>query len=134
MRLRAVPTSLFQELLKIQLQLNKHSNKLSYTVSVPANSAVTISAWYERVEGLTLNYTAEAEVTGLGKRISKYNDIVENIPVDSAIIREYLKNSKFESQIVRITNNSIVYRVEGTVEATFGTKGQLAVNGKAVVN
>lgn len=107
---------------------------LSYTVTVPPNSSVTISAWYERIQGIAVNYTAETEITGIGKRISKYNDIVENSPVDSSLMREYLANSKFQGKVIRITEYSIVYRIDGIMTATLGLHGQLGVSGKFLKN
>ncbi|XP_037050144.1 uncharacterized protein LOC119084321 [Bradysia coprophila] len=106
--------------------------KMSYDVSVPPNSEVKISAWYDRINDLRMDYTARAEITGKTKRITVFDDIVQDVAATGDMIRKQLESSGFDGTILETKNDRLIVRVKGSMVATVGVRGRLNVNGETV--
>lgn len=110
----------------------KKTFQMSYDVKIPQNSQVTISAWYDRIDGISLDYTATAEITGNIVRITVYNDRVKDSSATGEMIRSQLDVSNFDGTIVEVKDNSVIAKIRGTMTASVGVRGQLDVNDASV--
>lgn len=106
--------------------------KMSYDVNVPANSAVKISAWYDQIKDMRMDYTARAEVTGRTKRITVFDDIVQDVEATGEMIRKQLESSGFDGKILETKEDSVIVEVKGSMTATVGVRGRLNVNDDSV--
>ncbi|XP_037034231.1 uncharacterized protein LOC119073010 [Bradysia coprophila] len=106
--------------------------KMSYEVSVPPNSTVKISAWYDHIKDLRMDYTARAVITGKTQRITVFEDIVQDVPATGDMIRKQLESSGFDGTILEIKNDRVIVRVKGSMVATVGVRGRLNVNNDTV--
>lgn len=102
--------------------------ELSYDISVPPNSQLKISAWYDLVRGVSMDYTAMAEINGKISRVSNFDDIITDTPATGEMIRDHLFNSGFDGEIIEIKKESIIARIKGTMVASVGVRGRLTVN------
>lgn len=108
------------------------SFELSYDVTVPPHTKVKISAWYDLIKGISMDYTATTEITGKTTRITVYDDLVDETPAAGKMILSQLDYSKFEGKIVEIKEHSVIVQIKGTLVASIGVRGQLSVNGSTV--
>lgn len=106
--------------------------EMSYDVSVPPKSQLKISAWYDLVKGISMDYTAMAEINGRTPRVSIFDDIISDTPATGEMIRNHLFNSGFDGEIIEIKTESIIARIKGTMVASVGVRGRLNVNDVAV--
>jgi len=103
--------------------------QLSYLVEVPQFSSVVISAYYEKVEDLTLEYTAEMEVRGTAEGLTQDYDIIADRPITSAQISEQWNHLGINGDIINATETTIVVELTGTMTASIGIKGVIGVTG-----
>lgn len=108
------------------------SFELMYDVLVPPHTKVKISAWYDLIKGISLDYTATTEITGKTTRITVFDDLVDDSPAAGVMIRNQLEYSKFEGKILKIKEHSVIAQVTGKLVASIGVRGQLSVNGSTV--
>lgn len=109
------------------------SFEMSYNVNIPANTQVEISAWYDMIKGISMEYTATFEITGKTSRISVFNDIVPDTPATGLMIRNHLKYMNFDGEIVAIKDDRVIAKYKGTMTASVGVRGRLNVNGETVI-
>lgn len=93
---------------------------MSYVVNVPERSNVRVSASYEHIKGISMDYTASSEITD-----SSTNATGE-------MIRRHLNYLAFDGTIVVIKENSVIAQIKGTMVASVGVNGQLFVDGQTV--
>lgn len=60
---------------------------MTYVVNVPAYTNIRVSAWYEKIDDVSLDYTAQTEITGKTTRISIFDDFVKGAPATGEMIR-----------------------------------------------
>lgn len=106
--------------------------ELSYEVSIPPHTKVTISAWYDLIKGIRMDYTATSEISGKTSRISIFDDVVDDSPATGEMIRRQLDYVKFDGEVVQIKEFSVITRIKGTMVASLGVRGQLNVDGDTV--
>lgn len=106
---------------------------MSYDVHVPKDTKIAVSAWYDLVKGIRIDYTATAEITGRTARVTMFNDIVADTSATGEMIRGHLAYSNFEEEIVSVEDNSVIVRIKGTLVASVGVRGRLNVNGDTVL-
>ncbi|KAJ6639868.1 hypothetical protein Bhyg_12615 [Pseudolycoriella hygida] len=108
------------------------SFEMSYDVSIPPHSKVTISAWYDLIKGIIMDYTAKAKITGRTKRVTVFDDLVDDAPANGEMIVNHLKYLEFNGIIVQADEDSVIVQTKGTMVASVGVRGVLNVNGKIV--
>lgn len=106
--------------------------ELSYNVQLPPYAKVKVSAWYERIQDISMDYTAETEITGKITRISIYDDLVPDSLATGEMIRRQLEYVSFDGNVVAIKEHSVIAQFKGTMTASVGVRGQLSVNGYTV--
>lgn len=106
--------------------------EMSYLVSVPPNTNVRVSAWYELIKGISMEYTARTEITATTSRITTFDDLVTDARATGEMIRRHLDFLKFDGTIVEIKEHSVITQITGTMVASVGVRGQLNVDGKTV--
>lgn len=106
--------------------------EMSYDVSILPNTRVKISAYYDLINGISMDYTATSEITGTTSRISVFDDIVQDTPATGEMMRNHLNYSNFDGEILEVKKNSVIARVKGTMVASVGVRGRLNVNGEIV--
>ncbi|XP_037047337.1 uncharacterized protein LOC119082082 isoform X2 [Bradysia coprophila] len=107
--------------------------EMSYDVQVPKDTRVTVSAWYDLIKGISMDYTATARITGSTARVTIFNDIVRDTSATGEMIRNHLAYSNFDGEIVSVEEKSVIVRVKGTLVASVGVRGRLNVNGETVL-
>lgn len=110
------------------------SFEMTYDVQVPKYTQVTISAFYDLVKGIKMDYTATAQITGKTARISAFNDIVRDSPATGEMIRNHLAYSNFDGKIVSVEANSVTVQIKETMTASVGLRGRLNVNEDILLN
>ncbi|KAJ6649524.1 hypothetical protein Bhyg_04760 [Pseudolycoriella hygida] len=73
------------------------SFQMSYEVGIAPNSQVEISAWYDLIKGLSMEYTATFDITGRTSRVSVFDDVVDDTPASGLMIRQHLEYSNFDA-------------------------------------
>lgn len=61
---------------------------MSYDVKVPAHTNVKVSAWYDLIKGIRVDYIASTEITVI--RLTVFDDIVQQSPATGEMIRKQL--------------------------------------------
>ncbi len=112
----------------------KKEFQMSYTVKVPPNSSVKISAWYDLIKGIAMDYTATLEITGKTERVTIFNDVVQDTPASGIMIRKHLDLTNFDGKIVEIREHSVIASFKGTMVASVGVRGRLNVNDETVAS
>ncbi|KAJ6649525.1 hypothetical protein Bhyg_04761, partial [Pseudolycoriella hygida] len=108
------------------------SFQMTYDVTIAPNTQVEISAWYDLIKGLSMEYTATFDITGRTSRVSVFDDIVDDTPASGLMIRNHLQYSNFDGEIVEVREDRVIAKYKGTLTASIGVRGRLNVDGKTV--
>lgn len=108
------------------------SFEMGYDVKIPANTRIRISASYDLINGISMDYTATTEITGKTVRFTIFNDLVMDSSATGEMILGHLKYSDFDGEILEVRPNSVIARIKGTMIASLGVRGKLNVDDKTV--